>query len=44
MTQDQLYYKGQTVHEMGFLEIVILRDLTQSTVFYEGFEKIKKAH
>ena len=26
------------------LEIVIVRDLTQSTVFYEGFEKIKKAH
>ena len=29
---------------MGFLEIVIVKDLTQSTVFYEGFDKIKKAH
>ena len=29
-------------YEMGFLEIVIVKDLTQSTVFYEGFDKIKK--
>ena len=26
------------------LEIVIVRDLSQNTVFYEGFEKIKKTY
>ena len=31
-------------YEMGFIEIVIVRDLSQTTVFYEGFDKIKKAH
>ena len=34
----------QVKYEMGFLEIVIVKDLTQSTVFYEGFDKLKKAH
>ena len=29
---------------MGFLEIVIVKDLSQTTVFYEGFDKVKKAH
>ena len=33
----------QVKYEMGFLEIVIVKDLSQSTVFYEGFEKIRKA-